>query len=136
MMFSRRPGRGTALLERLGIVLATAVGPGIVLGAVALMVVSSCSGPIAAGAEPADVDPLGLYPGCRFAVVFWDGSYMLCRDADEAADVFARFPYLADAVRRAGDLDQDPDLCGWFQYQFSRGRPHLTVHIVSAGAEG
>lgn len=135
MMFSRRPGRGTALLERLGIVLAAAVGPGIVLGAVALMVVSSCSGR-AAAAEPAEVDPLGLYPGCRFAVVFWDGSYMLCRDAEEAADVFERFPYLADAVRRAGDLDQDPDLCGWFQYQFRRSRPHLTLHIVSAGAEG
>jgi hypothetical protein len=136
MMFSRRPGRGTALLERLGIVLAAAVGPGIVLGAVALMIVSSCSSRAAAAAEPAEVDPLGLYPGCRFAVVFFDGSYMLCRDADEAADVFARFPYLADSVRRMGDLDQDPDLCGWFQYHFSRSRPRLTLHIVSAGAEG
>jgi hypothetical protein len=116
--------------------MAAAVGPGLILSAGAVAAFSSAVPARAVVPEPAEVDPLGLYPGCRFAVVFWDGSYFLCADADEAADVFARFPYLADSVRRMGDLDQDPDFCGWFGYQFSRSRPRLTLHIVAAGAEG
>lgn len=113
---------------------------GLALGALMLMALPVITAARMASAQAAEdlvqppADVLAAFGDCTYVVLFRDDTYIVCRDADEAADLLARFPYLAPAILAMGDLNDDQ--CGIFEYWWRASRPRNTTHIVSAGAEG